>query len=111
MWLRKAWDRVARRSLPWGLLAHHHLGELLAVGPEDVRSAGQAGVEGVDRAENLQGALRVGQRGAEQGRFIGSVLALGVARRGVPGGGDDALVIGDLAVLNVDPMGQRAARG
>ncbi len=48
---------------------------------------------------------------ADEGCLVGAGDTLFVAGRGVPGGGDDGLVIVDLAVLDHHPMGEAAARG
>ncbi len=55
-------------------------------------------------------AVEVGHRGADQRLFEGRALALGVARRTVPGGRDHKLIVGDLAVVDLDPVRQCAAR-
>ncbi|MPM14565.1 hypothetical protein SDC9_60929 [bioreactor metagenome] len=72
--------------------------------------AGQARVEAVQRAQDLDrllGALHLGvhQRGLE-----GADIAGAVARRAVPGGRHDALIVLDAAVLDLDPVAKRAAR-
>jgi hypothetical protein len=75
-----------------------------------VDRAGDAGVEGMDGAQDLQRLLGIGDRGVEQRGLVGAGLVLLVARAGVPGRGHDALVILDLAVVDDHPVRQRAAR-
>jgi hypothetical protein len=48
---------------------------------------------------------------AGERRFVGAGLAVWVARAGVPGARHDALVVGDLLVLDDDPVGEVALGG
>ena len=61
-------------------------------------------------AEDFERPLGVGDRVADERRFVGSRLVLRVARAGVPRRRHDRLVVLDLAVLDDDPVRQRAAR-
>src|SRR5208283_4059777 len=72
--------------------ANQKFGKLAAILADDVRSAGEARVEGVNGAQDFQ-------------------LALGVLGRSVPCRRNDDLVIGDLGVLDMDPVTQGAAGG
>ena len=56
------------------------------------------------------GCCGIGHRRVHQRRLEGADIALGIARAAVPGGRHDALVVVDLAVLDLDPVRQRAAR-
>ena len=64
----------------------------------------------MQRAQDLQRLLGVDHRRVHQAGLEGADLALGVARAAVPGGGHHALVVLDLAVLDLDPVAQHAAR-
>mmetsp|Transcript_4944 Transcript_4944/g.17867 ORF Transcript_4944/g.17867 Transcript_4944/m.17867 type:complete len:356 (+) Transcript_4944:4166-5233(+) len=103
---------VMRVVLSQALSSSAHLdgGQLAAVFAHDVRGARQAGVEAVQRAQDLQWLLRVGHRRVHQAGLEGTDLVLGVARAAVPGGGHDALVVVDAAVLDADPVPQATAR-
>ncbi len=58
---------------------------------------------------DLDGVVRVCDRGADQRLLDRPALAGGVARPDVPGGRRDDLVVLDLAVLHLDPVAERAA--
>ena len=73
-------------------------------------AAGHAGIEGMQRAQDFQRLLRLGDRGANQRGFVGARVAARVARSGVPGARHHALVIHDRAVADMHPMAERAAR-
>src|SRR5215469_10881710 len=92
------------------LLPHDHFRQLGPVGAEYVRGASETRVKRVNRPENLDRALRIGNRRIQEGRFISSVLPFGVLGRSVPGGRHDALIVGDLAVFDMDPVAKGAAR-
>ena len=62
------------------------------------------------RAQQLERALRVGHRRADQRLLVWPRPALRVARGGIPGGGHHGLVVGDGAVGDLDPVAERAAR-
>src|SRR5579863_3191428 len=76
----------------------------------EMYGAGQARVKGVDGAQDLDGLLDVGDRRADQRLLEGRALLMRVARRAVPGGRHHELVVVDLAVLDLDPVRERAAR-
>src|SRR5512139_496001 len=76
----------------------------------NVHRAGDAGIEAVDGAQDLDRSRRVGEDVAGERRLVSPGLALGVTRAGVPGARHDRLVVGDLAVLDHDPVSERAAR-
>src|SRR5579863_9971406 len=76
-----------------------------------VHGAGKARVKGVDRPENLDRLIELGNRCSNQRRFKRRVLLFGVARRAVPSGRNHQLIVLDLAVLDLDPVSKRAARG
>ena len=75
-----------------------------------MRSASQAGIEGMNRAQDFEWPLRVGHRRVQQRRFVGSMLPLAVFRRRIPGRRHDNLIVLDLRVFDVNPVRQRAAR-
>ena len=75
-----------------------------------MHGAGQARVKGVDGAQNLDGLVDPGHRRTDQSLLKGGALALGVARGTVPGGRNYQLIVGDCAVMDLDPVGQSAAR-
>src|ERR1035437_7412579 len=75
-----------------------------------MHGAGQARVKGMDGAQNLDRFVDLGHRRADQRLLEGGALALGVARRAVPGGGHDELIVFDGAVVNLDVVSQSAAR-
>ena len=64
----------------------------------------------MDRAQDLERPLGVGDGVADERGLVRAHLALLVARAGVPGRRDDGLVVVDLAVLDDDPVRQDAAR-
>ena len=64
--------------------------------------AGDAGIEAVDRAQDLDGLFRVVQLVALQSGFIRPLLALRIARPGVPGTRHDGLIVVDLLVIDDD---------
>ena len=104
------------RRRPWSksLGGSGHLDLDLGAGlrVREVDGAGDAGVEGVDGAQDLQRLVDVGELVVVlQRRLVGPGDALGVAGTGVPGGGDHRLVVVDLAVVDDDPVPQGAARG
>src|SRR5664279_177109 len=93
-----------------GFLEGLHARDLVALGVEGVDRAGDARVERVDRAEDLERPFRVRHRVAHEGGLVRAHLSLFVARARVPRGGHDGLVVRDLAVLDDDPVRERAAR-
>ena len=56
------------------------------------------------------GWLRIGHGRVHERGLEGADIAVGIARAAVPGGRHDRLVILDLAVLDLDPVAERAAR-
>jgi len=68
-----------KSSMPTGL-ADGHFCQLLAVRAHHVGGAGQAGVERVQRAQDLDRLLRVDHGRVHQAGFEGADLALVVAR-------------------------------
>ena len=77
----------------------------------DMNRAGRAGVEGVHRAQRVDGLLDIAHRHADQSLLERTVLALLVLRSQVPRGRDDDLVTLDLAVLDRLAVVESAARG
>ena len=73
--------------------------------------ASRAGVEGVHRAQRVDGLLDIAHRHADQSLLERTVLALLVLRSQVPRGRDDDLVTLDLAVLNGLAVVKGATRG
>jgi hypothetical protein len=69
-----------------------------------VNGTSKTRIERVDGTQNFQWLLRIGHGIAEQRSFIGSMCAVFIAGTGVPGGRNDGLIVGNLAVLNHDPM-------
>ena len=68
--------------------------------------AGDAGIEAVDGAQNLDGLFHVMQLVALQGCFIRPLIALRIARPGIPGVRHDGLIVVDLlaAMRSEDAM-------
>ena len=75
-----------------------------------VNGASQARIEGVDGTQQFQWTIGIRDRRLEERGFIGSALAAGIARTGVPCGRNDRLVVLDRLVLNLDPVPQRPTR-
>ena len=73
--------------------------------------AGDAGVERVDGAQDFEGFLGLDDRIANEGCLVRARDPLFVPRRGIPSGGDDGLVVVDLAVPDHHPVGEAASRG
>ncbi len=63
----------------------------------------------MDGAKDLERLFGVRNRGSHQGGFVGSRGTARVARAGVPGARDDALISGDFGVLDVNPVTERPA--
>ena len=91
-------------------LAHRHATHFLAVFAHHMGRASQAGVKTVQGTQDFQGLLGVDHGRVHQAGLEGADLALGVARAAVPGGRHHALVVLDAAVLDADPVTERAAR-
>src|SRR5664279_1872246 len=87
-----------------------HFHQFLAVRTEHVRRARQARVERVYGAQDFHRPLGIRQGRADERALIGPVLPFAVARRSIPGAGYHDLVVGDLAILYMYPVAQRAAR-
>jgi len=77
----------------------------MPVGIERMARACHARIEGMDGAKQFKGAFRVRHRIAQKGCLIRSHLAPAVARACVPGGRHDRLIVGDLRILDYDPVG------
>ncbi len=73
--------------------------------------AGDTGVEGTDHPTRLDLLLGVCHLCPDQGRLQGARLALVIPGRGIPGGGDHALVFVDSIILHPNIMQQRASGG
>ena len=92
-------------------LADTQLQQLFAVRIDDVHGAGNAGIEAVDGAQDLERLLGIGERVAPSAPP--RTRRAGPSRRAGPAFqvlGHHGLVVGDLAVLDDDPVSQRAAR-
>src|SRR6056297_1317636 len=76
----------------------------LAVLVGHVHRTSEAGVETVDRSEDLDRLFRIGQFVTDQRGFVRAGLAFRIARTRVPGGRHDGLVIRDFLVLDHDPV-------
>ena len=82
-----------------------------AIRARHMHRAREAGVEAVDRADDLQRHFGVGEAVVvHQRRLVGADAPLPVARPGVPRGRNHRLVIGDATVLHNHPVPERAAR-
>jgi hypothetical protein len=80
-------------------------------GVEHVDAARHAGIERVNRAQDLERLFGIRERMmVHQRRLIRPRLPLAIARRAVPGARDHALIARDLAVFDLNPVAQRAAR-
>jgi hypothetical protein len=84
-----------------------HLCDVAARTVEGVDRTGHARVEGVDGAQDFEGVFGVRDGVLEEGGFVGAEGAAGVAGAGVPGSGDDGLVVLDGAVFDDDPVGEQ----
>src|SRR5487761_2593368 len=81
--------------------SHLDARQLGAVRVDHMHRAGNARVETVDGALDLERLLRVVQMVAvHERRFVGAGLLRRVARAGVPGAGHDGLVVVDQPVLD-----------
>src|ERR1043165_7938341 len=89
---------------------HLHFRDLSALWVERVDGAGEARVERVDRAQHFERLLRVNHGVADERRLVRPLRALCVARAGVPGCGDDGLIVLVMPVAYDDPVRERAAR-
>ena len=93
------------------LLQHLELVHFVGFSIDNMHGACDAGVEGVDGAQDFNRALGIGHRGADK-RMLGSTHdALGVPRSEVPGGGHHELEVADLAFFNADPVRKTATGG
>ena len=70
---------------------------------------GDARIEGMDSADDLQRLVRVGQLGADQAFLVGPPVSGGIARSGIPGARDHTLVVGDFTPFDADPVAKRSA--
>ena len=61
-----------------------HPGDLLALDIRSVNGTSKAGIEGVNGSQHFQGLLGIRHRVADETLFIGTEIACGVARAGVP---------------------------
>jgi len=75
-----------------------------------MHGAGQARVKGVDGANDLHRLFQIRHRRADQRFFKRRTLLLRIPWRTVPRGRHHQLVVVDLAVFDLDPVRQRAAR-
>jgi len=66
--------------MPPRFLGHLDPDHLVAVGVQNMDGTGQTWIKGMDRAQNLQWLVGIGQRSPDQRRFIWSALPLGVTR-------------------------------
>ena len=82
----------------------------MCIRDSDMYGAGQAGIEGVHGAQHVERLVGNGHRRSRQAGLVGAGGIGLVARRGVPGGRYDALVVPDLAVVNDHPVREDAAR-
>src|ERR1017187_1819271 len=87
-----------------------HFRQVLAVRAEHVRRARQARVERVYGAQYFHRPLGIRHGRTDERGLVGPALPLGVARRSIPGAWYHDLVVGDLAILYMHPVAQRAAR-
>src|SRR3954468_20212309 len=95
---------------PRSTLQRLHPGDLGALDVDRVDRAGETRIERMDGANELQRALRVGHRVADQRCLVGTRLIVLVTRPGVPGGRYHRLVVRDLAVADDDPVRECATR-
>src|SRR5271165_7444264 len=84
--------------------------DVSAPGVGHVNGAGQARIERVNGAQDLQRFVGIGDGSLHQRHFVCTTLPFDVARAGVPGGGNHCLVVLDFAVFDLDPVAQRPAR-
>jgi hypothetical protein len=75
-----------------------------------MHGAGQARVKGMDGAQNLDRFVDLRDWSADQSLLKRRALLFGVARRAVPGGRDNELIVRDGPVVDLDVVRQRAAR-
>src|SRR5579864_4954494 len=74
----------------------------------DVHGASQAGIEGVNGAQNLNRTFRIGYRSLQQSSFVCPALPFSITWPCVPGGGNHGLIILDLLVFDMYPVRQGA---
>jgi hypothetical protein len=70
----------------------------------ELNRAGQARVERVNGAKQLEGLVRVRDRMADQRGLVRTALPHRIARPAIPRAGRDHLVITDGAILDLDPV-------
>ena len=80
------------------------------LGVHHVDGTSQTRVERVNSTQDLHRTLRISDRGLQQRGLVSASLAFCITWSRVPGCGYDRLVVLDLLVLDLDPMGKRAAR-
>ena len=76
-----------------------------AFGVIQMDGAGQAGIKGVDGAQDFNGLLDVRHRGTDERGLEGAALLLAIAGGTVPRGRHHQLVVVDLSVVNLDLSG------
>ena len=70
----------------------------------------QAGVKGTDDAHDFKRIIFIPYLGAGYRLFHRAWISIIIPGRGVPGSGHDALVVGDLVILDLYPLPQSAPR-
>ncbi len=73
--------------------------------------AGKAGVEGADDPDDFNRIIGVGDGCADESFLHRAANCLVISRRGIPCRGDDALVVFDFGIFDINPVSECAAGG
>src|SRR4030042_6206287 len=85
------------------------LSQAPSLGRHQVDGAGQTGVEGAHDAHQLEGIRFIPDLDPLEGLLHRPGLTSVIPGRGVPGGGGDALIVGDAPLLDRSPVAERPA--
>ena len=77
---------------------------LIGIRVNDVDPAGNTGIKGMNRSQDLKRFLGVCNRRADQGFFHRTQFAVGIPRAEVPGRRHHVLVVFNLLIFNLDPV-------
>src|SRR5579884_3311601 len=91
-------------------LCHPRYGVLASPRVYHVDRAGDARIERMDRPQDFQRPVGVGDGRVQQRRFIRAALILTIARTAIPCCRHNGLVVFDRFATDLDPVSERAAR-